>query len=353
MSDFIVLHFTDLHIKKENITKYNLLFKKIVSYINDIKDESNSFIIIFGGDIIDRNNNCEVSIKCFSEFVNNIICGINNDVNKNIYIVFAGGNHDLCTDICYTCTRCDEVKSFLNSIERNVNQFIEKNLCEIEDDCTCSKIINSRDKHKLFDDVHRKKIKDKVIEEIFEHKTCKIFDKEKYNGRKTNGIEMLKEITYYNIKSATQDISNNIFKIKHNILKYYNYSETYKNYISLIDKLKENYKDKNNINIVSFVDDNFVNGFKKIEIKNRLNIGILNLNTSWLSTNGDHLNYKNLYIINENRIKNCGFNRKDSKNDFNILILHHPLEYISDNCTQTVEYLKNIRLKKQRKPKNI
>ena len=62
---------------------------------------------------------------------------------------------------------------------KNVNQFIEKNLCEIEDDCTCSKIINSRDKHKLFDDVHRKKIKDKVIEEIFEHKTCKIFDKEK------------------------------------------------------------------------------------------------------------------------------------------------------------------------------
>lgn len=360
MSDFIILHFTDLHIKKsrEEITKS--LFNKIVEYIDKIKNDSPYFIILFSGDIIDQNEHCDLSRQLFKQLINDLTSIL--IYAKKIFFIFSGGNHDLSCKIDNSCTRCDEVKNFLSTFESQINNYIKNNFCENQNDCLCKSILNEITKiridnnrqeteipHQLFEEIHKEKLETKYIESIVEKTDCNLFSSVKYNEDVTKRLFILKEKMYKNISLATEGIDReSVFRSSVPVNEFYKLNKTYQNYLSLVEELIEKYKDENRINIVTF-NNTFIDGFQKLNLDKGKSVGVFNLNTSWLSTEGDHLNYKNMYVVTRDVIQKQFADSRGKKNDFNILVLHHPIEYISSECNETIEF---IETNLHRNPKN-
>jgi Icc-related predicted phosphoesterase len=343
ISNFTIYHFTDLHININYVAQHKILFKKIIDYINiNIDSNTTDYLIIFTGDIFDRNVKCNSCTAVLEEFIDDIIEVLK---SKNVSIVMSVGNHDMNAFIKNNASRSKDVCTFLENLKLNTNQIIKDKMaeCNKHNNCVCYDIVSSynwkNEENKILEKVYYGDTE--FIQYLLENtEDCQIF-KTKSNFR-NHAINYVKEAK----EKMNRENMISYFNDDNTIIKEFIPISTYENYSELFKKLIEKTLPYSNVNFMTFIDGlEHTQGYSTIKIGD-IQIGIINLNTAWMSTMGDHLNLNNLYISNvEKNINSYDVN----KSNYNILIFHHPLEYISNDCNESLSFLlDNIDIKNDR-----
>ena len=224
------------------------------------------------------------------------------------------------------CTHLEDLKI---NVDKNINDLMQE-CSEINGVCKCKEYVdyNYNGKNATFVKKIYYKLDSNLISLIEQIKSCEIFKGD--NNKKNTIINIIDS----NRKKLNGQAIKDIFNDREKLIQELNPQNTYGNFKMLFEKIEKLINKFSKTELITFLDDlNHTEGYKKINLTENFSVGIKNINTSWMSSIGDHYNFRSMYITNQTGAGSL------AADDYNIILFHHPLEYLAEECNDDVRYI--------------